>query len=50
MGKAPNFGPAGVQMCSESCVTLRKLLAHSEPQFSLIRGVCLGSKTPVQNY
>lgn len=42
MGKAPNFGLADVQICSESCVALGKLLALSEPQPSHQRRVFRG--------
>lgn len=39
MEKDPNSGLAGVQICSESCVALGKLLALSEPQVSHQRRV-----------
>lgn len=42
MGKAPNFGLVGVQICSESCVALGKLLTLSEPQQSHQRRVLRG--------
>lgn len=47
-GQASHFGLDGVQSCSESCVTLGKLLAHSEPQLSHQRSVRRGRNTSTE--